>query len=99
MRTFGYTHGELYRLYMASDVWIFLAVLLVSVFSGKAIMDAIWPNFVAHVSVGLDLGYTWKNYAFIILFALIIYAVISLFLSLHLKQMERHAVEVLKERE
>lgn len=99
MRTFGYTHGELYRLYMASDIWIFLVVLLVSVFSGKAIMDAIWPNFVAHVSVGLDLSYTLKNYGFVIIFALIIYAVISLFLSLHLKRMERHAVEVLKERE
>ncbi|MCR5785104.1 MAG: ABC transporter permease [Eubacterium sp.] len=99
MRIFGYAHGELYRLYMAADIIIFAIILVISVFSGKAIMDAIWPNFVAHVSVGLDLTYTWKHYAAVFVFAAVTYAIISAFLSAHLKTMEKKAVEVLKERE
>ncbi|MCD8011076.1 MAG: ABC transporter permease [Lachnospiraceae bacterium] len=99
MRIFGYSHRELYYLYMSCDIWIFLAELLISIPLAKAIMDAIWPMFVAHVSVGLDLTYGLLHYASLFLFTILVYVVVMFVLSWHLLRLELRAPETLKERE
>ncbi|MBM6968805.1 MULTISPECIES: ABC transporter permease [Pseudoramibacter] len=99
MRIFGYSHREIRKLYMLCDLPIFVMALTVSTFAGKAIMDALWPMFVAHVSVGLDLTYQPRHYLMVMGFACLVYALVMAALSRYLRRKETQAVAVLKERE
>ena len=96
-KVFGYRTGEVRRLYLDGNFFVVALGALVCIPAAKAVMDAIYPNFVSNVSAGLELAFPPVLYADIYAGVLVCYLFIDLLLVRRLNKMT--PAEVLKNRE
>ena len=94
---FGYRTGEVRRLYLDGNFIVVAVGALVCIPAAKAVMDAIYPNFVANVAAGLELAFPPQLYIGIYVGVLACYLLIDLLLVRRLNNMT--PAEVLKNRE
>ncbi len=97
MKVFGYRTGEVRRLYLDGNFVVVALGALVCIPAAKAVMDAIYPNFIANVSIGMDLSFSPAAYLGIYAGVLACYLLIELILVRRLDRMT--PAEVLKNRE
>lgn len=97
LKVFGYRTGEVRRLYLDGNFFIVALGALVCIPAAKALIDAIYPNFVTNVSAGLELAFPPLTYAAIYVGVLMCYLLIDLLLVRRLSKLTPAAV--LKNRE
>ena len=97
LKVFGYRTGEVRRLYLDGNFIVVAVGALVCIPAAKAVMDAIYPNFVANVAAGLELAFPPQLYIGIYVGVLVCYLLIDLLLVRRLNHMT--PAEVLKNRE
>ena len=97
LKVFGYRTAEVRRLYLDGNFIVVALGALVCIPAAKAVMDAIYPNFIANVSIGMELSFPFSTYLAIYVGILVCYLIISLLLVRKLSKMT--PAEVLKNRE
>lgn len=99
MRVFGYQEREIRHLYLDGNFITFVVSALLSVPLSQKVMGSKWPQMVDHVSMGIDVTFSWQNYAVIFATMLIAYLVVSGILNHKLYLQSSKQSEVLKNRE
>lgn len=100
MRVFGYRNGEIRKLYLDGNFIIFIVSAILSVPMSKKVMEKKWPQMTDHVSMGIDVSFSWMNYLIIFGTMLAAYFIIAALLNHKLKkQLENDNGEILKNRE
>ena len=97
MKVFGYRTKEVRRLYLDGNFVVVALGALVCIPAAKAVMDAIYPNFIANVAIGMELEFPPLAYLGIYLGVLGCYLLIELLLVRRLNKLT--PAEVLKSRE
>ena len=97
LKVFGYRTAEVRRLYLDGNFIVVALGALVCIPAAKALMDAIYPNFIANVAIGMELSFSPAVYLAIYVGVLACYLVISSLLVRKLNKMT--PAEVLKNRE
>lgn len=97
MKILGYRKKEIKKLYLDGNFLIIAAGAAICIPLSKIFMDAIYPNMIANVSIGLNLRFDWQMYVAIYGGVLICYLIINRFLVHKLHQLV--PAEVLKNRE
>jgi putative ABC transport system permease protein len=99
MRVFGYQEKEIRHLYLDGNFITFIVSALLSVPLSQKIMGKKWPQMVDHVSMGIDVTFSWKNYVVIFATMLVVYLIVSAILNHKLYLQSNKQSEVLKNRE
>jgi putative ABC transport system permease protein len=99
MRVFGYQEREIRHLYLDGNFITFVVSALLSVPISQKVMGKKWPQMVDHVSMGIDVTFSWQNYAVIFATMLVAYLVVSGVLNHKLYLQSNKQSEVLKNRE
>ena len=97
LKVFGYRTNEVRRLYLDGNFLVVALGALVCIPAAKAVMDAIYPNFIANVSIGLELSFSPLTYLGIYIAVLVCYLFVEVLLVRRLNKMT--PAEVLKNRE
>lgn len=97
MKIFGYRSREIRKLYLDGNFLLIAIGALAALPLAKAIMDAVYPAFVANVACGLDLTWPLPLYALVYGGILLSYLLIRMLLMDRLKKVS--LAEVLKDRE
>lgn len=97
LKVFGYRTNEVRRLYLDGNFVVVALGALVCIPAAKAVMDALYPNFIANVAIGMELEFSPMLYLGIYAGVLVCYLVIDLLLVRKLDKMT--PAEVLKNRE
>lgn len=97
VKIFGFRTKEIRRLYLNGNAIIIAAGAVISVPLSKAIMDGIYPFFIAQNACGMNLEFPWYIYAAIFGAIIIFYLLVSTILVGKLKKIT--PAEVLKNRE
>ena len=97
MKIFGYTRGEIRKLYVNGNFYIVAVGTLIVLPLAKVIIDGLYPYFISNVSCAMDLSMPFAVY--LVMYGAIIglYLVITFFLN---RKLDRVSMEqVLKNRE
>ena len=97
MKIFGYTRGEIRKLYVNGNFYIVAVGTLIVLPLAKVIIDGLYPYFISNVSCAMDLSMPFAVY--LVMYGVIIglYLVITFFLN---RKLDRVSMEqVLKNRE
>ena len=97
MKVFGYRTSEVRRLYLDGNFIVVALGALVCIPAAKAVMDAIYPNFIANVAIGMELSFSPLTYLGIYIAVLACYLLVEVLLVRRLNKMT--PAEVLKNRE
>lgn len=97
LKVFGYRTGEVRRLYLDGNFVVVALGALVCIPAAKAVIDAIYPNFIANVAIGMELSFSPLTYLAIYAGILACYLLIEVLLVRRLNQLT--PAEVLKNRE
>ena len=97
MKVFGYRTSEVRRLYLDGNFIVVALGALVCIPAAKAVMDAIYPNFIANVAIGMELSFSPLTYLGIYIAVLACYLFVEVLLVRRLNKMT--PAEVLKNRE
>ena len=97
MKIFGYRTSEVRRLYLDGNFIVVALGALVCIPAAKAVMDAIYPNFIANVAIGMELSFSPLTYLGIYIAVLACYLLVEVLLVRRLNKMT--PAEVLKNRE
>ena len=97
LKVFGYRTGEVRRLYLDGNFVVVALGALVCIPAAKAVIDAIYPNFIANVAIGMELSFSPLTYLAIYAGILACYLFIEVLLVRRLNKLT--PAEVLKNRE
>lgn len=97
LKVFGYRPGEVKKLYLDGNRMVIIVGALISVPIAKAIIDKLFPLFVANAACALHMEFSLLHYAMIFVGILLSYEVINLLLMRKLNRVSQ--AEVLKNRE
>lgn len=97
LKVFGYRPGEIKKLYLDGNRMVIIVGALISVPIAKAIIDKLFPVFVANAACALHMEFSLLHYAMIFGGILLSYEVINLLLMRKLNRVSQ--AEVLKNRE
>ena len=97
MKIFGYTRGEIRKLYVNGNFYIVAVGTLIVLPLAKVIIDGLYPYFISNVSCAMDLSMPFAVY--LVMYGVIIglYLVITFFLNRKLDHVSME--QVLKNRE
>ena len=97
MKIFGYRANEIRKLYLNGNTLIIALGALICIPVSKAIMDALYPSFIANVACGMNIAFPWYLYAGIYGVVMISYFIINFMLVGKINKIS--PAEVLKNRE
>lgn len=97
IKIFGYKTKEIRKLYLNGNALTIVLGTIISIPSAKAIMDSIYPYFIAQNACGLNLQFPWYLYVMIFVVVMLFYFVVSSLLVRKIKKIT--PAEVLKNRE
>lgn len=96
-KVFGYRTSEVRQLYLDGNFFVVALGALVCIPAAKAVMDIIYPNFIANVAIGMEVQFPLSTYAVIYAGVLACYLLIEVLLVRKLSKMT--PAQVLKNRE
>lgn len=97
VKIFGFRTNEIRRLYLNGNALTIAVGAIITIPLSKAIMDAIYPSFIAQTACGLNVHFPWYMYAGIFGGIMFFYFLVSTILVGKLKKIT--PAEVLKNRE
>lgn len=97
MKVFGYRKREIKKLYLDGNFLVVAVGAFVCVPLAKKVMDGIYPYFISNVPVGMELAFTWQQYAMIYGAIIVLYLIINQLLVRRLEKV--NLAEILKNRE
>ncbi len=97
VKIFGFRTNEIRRLYLNGNALTIAVGAIITIPLSKAIMDAIYPSFIAQTACGLNAHFPWYMYAGIFGGIMLFYLLVSTILVGKLKKIT--PAEVLKNRE
>ncbi len=97
MKIFGYRSNEIRKLYLNGNTLIIALGSLICIPAGKAIMDALYPSFIANIACGMNVTFPWYLYLGIYAVIMTGYFIINFLLIGKINKIT--PAEVLKNRE
>lgn len=97
MKIFGYTDGEVRKLYLDGNFLVVLISAIVAIPLAKLCTNSIWPMMVANMQCGFDVSLPPYLYAVVFGVIMVCYLVVSIMLILKIRKIT--PAEMLKNRE
>ena len=97
LKIFGFNGREVKKLYLDGNRTVIMVGALIAIPVAKALMDRLFPMFIANVPCCMHLEYRWYHYVILYIAIVVFYSLISLILTGKLNRVM--PAEVLKNRE
>lgn len=97
VKIFGFRTGEIRKLYLNGNTAVVAIGAVICIPLAKAIMDNLYPSFIANVACGMDLAFPWYLYGGLFCAVMAVYFIVNAVLVNKLKKISPS--EALKNRE
>lgn len=97
VKIFGFRTGEIRKLYLNGNTAVVAIGAVICIPLAKAIMDKLYPSFIANVACGMDLAFPWYLYGGLFCAVMAVYFIVNAVLVNKLKKIS--PAEALKNRE